>query len=108
MTNRKVSCSKCKWTGLDNDFLLGEALWGDMGSGVILNPAGACPKCEALVYYDCEQTAWMAARAAPDMLAALEAYVADQMASLPTVFFTPEDQVRLDKARAAIAKAKGV
>ena len=67
---RNVSCSKCAWIGRDNE--PHEADWKDFDCGVILCPVGCCPQCGKFVYYDHEKAEWLIARAAPDLLAALE------------------------------------
>ena len=100
---RNVSCSKCAWTGRDNEPY--EASWADLDCGVILCPVGCCPQCGEFVNYDHKKAEWLVAHAAPDLLTALEGLVEDYAGA--SVGDNDKDvPTALTQARAAIAKAR--
>lgn len=118
-TSARFTCDCCGWNGSHDD--LDERIPDAeerLNAGCIA-PAGACPDCGALAYYT-DETAprWTAQgemrelradpvrKAAPDMLAALRALVAECRAHLD--YEDDEDmEAACDAAEAAISAAEG-
>lgn len=73
------ACENCDWKGTEPDgFRQSFNDWAGYQDecSVVILPAGSCPKCQAPVYRDDAHAAMKLAKAAPDMLAALQATIA--------------------------------
>ena len=110
-----IHCDNCEWTGGEDDvdyIADGMERLGGTGGGICLLPAGECPECGALAYYDDQVPAWEVAKASPKLLAALvtlHQYWADAIVGTPDVAtdYASDGYRIMENARAAIAKAEG-
>lgn len=77
--SKTVSCDNCGWTGsFDdvNDILDFEERMSCPEGGIAIMPAGECPECGCLAYYDQDSRDWPVHLKALDLLKALQAVLA--------------------------------